>query len=176
MEDNLKQQMTNFINTNKFKPLPSVKDFDINKYMGKWYEIGNTVFARLFIERNCKCTTAEYTLLSNNSVEVKNRCVNIQTNQPIVAIGNATQPNPEYPAQLQVSFNGMPAFKPNYYIMDIDEDYKYALVGEPTRLFLWILSRKPTIPKCVYDRYLRFAEKNGYNLKFVKFEKTKQNC
>jgi len=176
MDENQKQQLLNYINTRTFKPLDSVKNFKLEKYMGKWYEIGNTLFARLFIERNCKCTTANYTLLSNNSVQVQNDCINVQNNEPIQAIGNAIQPNPNFPAQLQVSFPPMVANRPNYYVITIDDDYNYALVGDPTRLFLWILSRKPTIPKCVYNKYLSIAESQGYNLDFIKFQKTKHNC
>jgi len=144
--------------------------------MGKWYEIGTSVFVRLFIERGCKCTTANYTLLSNNSVEVFNSCVNKNNNQPIVAVGSAIQPNPAVPGELQVSFAQMQATRPNYYVMQIDSNYQYALIGEPTRLFLWILSRKTTVPDSIYKKYLDYAKSQGYNLRLLGFQKTKQNC
>lgn len=170
------QQIANFISTRQFRPLPSVPNFNLQRYMGKWYEIGTSVFVRLFIERGCKCTTANYTLLSNNSVEVFNSCVNQNTNQQIIATGNAIQPNPAVPGELQVSFPQMQATRPNYYVMQIDNNYEYALIGEPTRLFLWILSRKKTVPDSIYKKYLDYAQSQGFNLRLLGFKKTKQNC
>lgn len=173
----MNNDLLNFINNRYFNNLNSVENFNIEKYMGKWYEIATSVFVRDTFEKNCKCTSAEYTLLDDNSVEVKNTCIDKFTGKSNVIIGNAIQPNPNVPGELQVSFGpAMISNTPNYYVIAIDKDYKYALVGEPTRLFLWILSRKKEVPKCIYNKFLNIAKSEGYDLSFIKFEKTKQNC
>lgn len=173
----MKKKNTNF---KKQLPLDTVTDFNIDLYMGTWYEIGTSFLVRLFIETFCTCTKAEYTLNPDGSVRVYNTCRAINKNGPTrKAEGLAVQTNPQFPGQLTVTFGNMAANEPNYYIIHLDVvggQYVNALIGDPSRRFLWILSRDPIINDDDYFRLLDIAEDNGFNVEGIRFRKTNQSC
>lgn len=176
----LKEQVAEFISNKQFEELNSVSVLDLKKYMGVWYEIGTSFFVRLFIETLCTCTKAEYSLNPDGTVKVFNSCRVINQDGNLrTATGVAKQENILKPGQLTVSFGNMVSNKPNYYIIHLDIEngkYKHALIGEPSRLFLWILSRKPKMSQSDYDRLLKIAEQNGFDVNAIQFRKTKQDC
>ena len=176
----LKQQVAEFIADKQFEELNSVAVLDVPKYMGVWYEIGTSFFVRLFIQTLCTCTKAEYTLNPDGTIKVFNSCRVLNENGNLkTATGLAVQQNKLKPGQLTVSFDNMVSNKPNYYIIHLDKEngeYKHALIGEPSRLFLWILSRTPKISQSDYDRLLNIAVQNGFNIESIRFRKTSQNC
>lgn len=176
----LKQRVANHISHKQFEELYSVPILDLKKYMGVWYEIGTSFFVRLFIESLCVCTKAEYTLNEDGTVKVFNSCNVVNQNGNLkTATGVAIQENKSKPGQLTVSFQNMTSNKPNYYIIHLDIEngkYKHALIGEPSRLFLWILSRTPTISQNDYDRLLNIARNNGFDVESIRFRKTNQEC
>lgn len=128
-----------FVGCTKHYPnLQTVTHVDINKYQGKWYEIARFEH---FFEKGCKNVTANYEL-ENDKIKVTNKCTMIVDNKPKEAIGVAYATDSTN-SKLKVSF-----FRPfygDYYILDLAEDYSYALVGSPSREYLWILSRTKTI-------------------------------
>ncbi|WP_306643429.1 lipocalin family protein [Sanyastnella coralliicola] len=141
------------------EPLTTVETLDLNRYAGKWYEV-----ARLpnKFEDGLKCVTAEYTIKENGKVQVVNRGVSIADGSASVSEGEAKRPNTEVPGVLKVSF-----FKPfygDYYVMQLDDEYGYALVGSPDREFLWILSRTPVLPKDISSQLMQHAENEGFDL------------
>lgn len=151
-------------------PLATVKAVDIDAYAGKWYEI-----ARLpnRFERGLTCVTATYTPLDNGKIEVRNAGYNAAKGRFKDIKGRAWQPNAaELPGQLKVSFFG--PFAGDYYIMQLADDYSHALVGSPTRDYLWVLSRTPTLDEATYDRLLAFAESRGFDTAAV--ERIDQTC
>jgi len=161
-------------------PLNTVQNFDIRLYMGTWYEIGTSFLVRLFIETFCTCTKAEYTLNSDGTVRVYNTCKAINKNGfTRKAEGLAIQTDPQFPGQLTVSFGNMVSNKPNYYIIHLDivnGEYVNALIGDPSRRFLWILSREPVMNNEDYLRLLDIAEVNGFDVEGIRFRKTNQSC
>ncbi len=142
--------------------LQTVSSVDLTRYMGRWYSIASipTPF-----ERRCAAgTTAEYTLLPNGRVEVVNRCYTAQGSQD-TARGNAWIPDPSDPAKLRVSFVrflGLWWFGAPYWIIDLAEDYTYAVVGHPSRRYGWILSRTPCLPEAVLEGIFQRLETQGY--------------
>lgn len=151
-------------------PLTTVKAVDIDQYAGTWYEI-----ARLpnRFERGLTCVTATYTPLDNGKIEVRNAGYNTAKGRYKDIKGRAWQPNAaELPGQLKVSFFG--PFAGDYYIMQLADDYRYALVGSPTREYLWVLSRTPTLDEATYNRLLAYAESEGFNTAAV--ERIDQSC
>lgn len=125
--------------TSKNPYLKTVEKVDIQKYKGTWYEIARFEH---FFEKGCKNVTATYELKNNEKIKVINRCTNIDNGEKKEAIGEAYAVNSTN-SKLKVSF-----FKPfygDYWIIELDEDYNYALVGSPNREYLWILSRSKTI-------------------------------
>ena len=151
------------------KPLATVSAVDLNLYKGKWYEI-----ARLpqIFEKDCACVTAEYALNEDNNIDVKNTCLDT-TNQKIkVSEGEAFVLEGSQNAKLKVQFFW--PFKGDYYIMDLDDDYRYALIGSPSREYLWILSRTPSLPQSTIDQLTQKAIAEGYDTSSLII--TKQNC
>jgi apolipoprotein D and lipocalin family protein len=152
------------------KPLKTVDKVDVKRYMGKWYEIA--AFPMRF-ERNCTCTTAEYTLNDDGTVLVDNRCFNAKKKKWEGATATGFVQDTTTNAQLAVQFFW--PFKGDYYIIALADDYSYAMVGAPSRKYLWILSRTPRMSEATYDRLTRIAAENGFDVR--KLEMTKQkNC
>lgn len=143
-----------------------VEGFQLEKYLGHWYEIARLDFA---FERDLDNTTAEYRLRADGSVSVKNRGRNIKTDRWEEANGVARFRGSVTVGALEVSFFG--PFFAVYNVIQVDEDYRYALVAGSSTNYLWILSRETTIPDEIKTRYLALARKLGYrveNLVWVK--------
>jgi len=146
----------------KYPHLDTVQSVDIRKYKGTWYEIARFEH---FFEKGCKNVTATYKLEKDGDIKVINRCVKIEDNQEKEATGIAYAID-ETNAKLKVSF-----FRPfygDYWIIDLDENYKYALVGTPSRKYLWILSRDKTISEDIKRRLLTKVSSSGFDkAKFI---------
>lgn len=141
------------------KGAQAVSNFDLQKYLGDWYEIARLDFK---YERNLNSTTALYTLNENGTVKVTNRGYNYVTNENQEAIGTAKfRSSDTKKAELKVSFFG--PFYAGYNVIAIDSDYQYALVAGSSTKYLWILSRTKTIPESVKNDYLQKAKSIGYN-------------
>lgn len=135
----------------------TVKDFDLKRFMGKWYEIAR--YDHRF-EEGMTHVTAEYTLLPNGKVKVINR--GVKKGKPKEIVGKARQTDPKrYPGRLEVSF--FLWFYSPYYILNIDKDYQYALIGSDTDNYLWILSRTPQLPKEIMNNLLNELKQRGYD-------------
>ena len=140
------------------KDLPTVDVVDIERYAGLWYEI-----ARLpnSFEKNLTCVTANYTLLKKGKIEVLNKGYSTKKGAFKSSRGRAWVPDDKYPGRLKVSFFW--PFAGNYYIISLDKDYQYALVGDPSREYLWILSRSQDLDDSVYSRLIKTARENGFD-------------
>jgi apolipoprotein D and lipocalin family protein len=144
------------------QPLELVKFVDLNKYAGKWYEIAS--YPQRF-QKGCTCTTAEYTITDKNYISVFNRC--IVNNQEKSITGKAFVVKNSNNAKLKVQFFW--PFKGNYQIVELADDYSWAVVGEPSRKYLWILAREPHIDDILYQDILERIAKKNFNLdKLVK--------
>ena len=143
----------------------TVKQLDIPRFMGKWYEIAR--YEHTF-EKGMTYVTAEYSLLPDGKIRVINR--GMKNGKPKEIIGKARQPDPiEYPGRLEVSF--FLWFYADYYILELDKDYKHAIIGSNTDKYLWILSRSPEIPKDTLDKLLTNIRQRGYDLSKLVFVK-----
>ena len=140
-----------------------VKSFDLERYLGTWYEI-----ARLDhrFERNLGEVTATYSLNDDGTVKVLNSGVYVEPSRKAgkrnTATGKARFVGDKGTAHLKVSFFG--PFYGSYIVFELDkENYKYALVAGPNRKYLWILSREPVIDEELYRLLLETATRNGYD-------------
>ena len=140
------------------KGVTAVKPFDKDRYLGKWYEIARIDFK---YERDLNNTTAEYSLNANGTIKVDNKGYNTKKGEWVQAIGKAKFVGDDTIAMLKVSFFG--PFYSGYNVIALDADYQYALVGGASFKYLWILSRKTTIPEEIKDKYLKIAADFGYN-------------
>lgn len=139
------------------KAVPSV---DLKKYSGKWYEIAS--YPQKF-QKGCHCTTAEYTLTDKDYVIVENRCNRDSINGKESYIkGKAFIEKNSGNAKLKVQFFW--PFRGKYWIIDLADDYSYAVVSHPNREYLWILSRTPKMKTDVYDQILEKLKEKGFDL------------
>lgn len=138
------------------KDLETVAKVDVQRYMGRWYEIAS--FPQSF-QKGCSCTVAEYKLLENGKVSVTNSC-NVDGKMK-VANGKAWVTDKSTNAKLKVSFFW--PFSGKYWIIDLADDYSYAVVGHPNRKYLWILSRTPLMDKQQYEGILERIRAKGFD-------------
>jgi len=149
-------------------PLTAVDNVDLRRYAGKWYEIAR--YPNHF-QRNCQSdTTAVYTLRDDGKVEVVNACRE-KDGKVTTARGTAKVVDKKTNAKLKVTFFW--PFYGDYWVIGLDPDYQYAIVGEPSRKYLWILSRTPSLEEATYQGVLRLVETLGYQP--GKLQKTNQS-
>jgi apolipoprotein D and lipocalin family protein len=143
---------------------PETVDFvDVERYMGKWYEIAK--FPVIF-ERGLVGVTAEYTLLDGGKVRVVNQGFKRDFDGDLSRVeGTATVADPATNAKLTVQFGPIPfsLFGPNYWIIDLGEDYEYAVVSDRCRSTLWILSRTPQMDSQRYDEIVSWLTQTGFD-------------
>jgi lipocalin len=147
-----------------------VSTVDLNRYMGMWYEI-----ARLpnYFERKLKCTSANYTLRDDGRITVLNKGYYLTDPQKSTsARGVAWIPDRNSPAKLKVQFFW--PFSGDYWIMELDKEYRYVLVGDPSHKYLWILAREKEMDEQTYNMLLSKAVENGYDVKSI--IRVEQDC
>lgn len=136
-----------------------VTDFDLEAYLGTWYEI-----ARLDhrFERGLDCVTAEYQRRDDGQVDVVNRGYNFAKEEWSSAEGRARFAGSIKEGRLEVSFFG--PFYASYNVLALDVDYTHALVSGPNTSTLWLLARNPEPDQALVDAYLQEADQLGFNL------------
>ncbi len=137
-------------------PLATVDQVDIQRYSGTWYEIAR--YENSF-EKGCTNATADYTLRDDGKIKVTNRCI-LDGGEAIKAVGVAYATDASN-SKLKVSF-----FRPfygNYWILMLDDGYRYAVVGDPSRKYFWILSRTPMLDQTTLDTILGRLPALGYS-------------
>jgi apolipoprotein D and lipocalin family protein len=152
------------------KPPSVVTSVDLNRYKGKWYEI-----ARLpnYFERKLKCTTATYTIRDDGRINVVNGGNYISDPKKTTsANGLAWIPDKNSPGKLKVQFFW--PFSGDYWIMYLDKEYSYVLVGDPALKYLWILAREKKMDEPTYKMLLQKAVDNGYDVKTI--IRVEQDC
>ena len=158
-------------NSEKGEPV-TVNSVDLQKYTGLWYEIAKIPNS---FQRSCSCnTTATYILRDDGRIDVINRCTgkdgSINEAKGIAKIQDTTTNS-----KLKVSFVrifGISLFWGDYWIIGLDKNYKYAIVGSPDRKYGWILSRTPKLSHDVLDEIFVILHNQGYNQN--DFEMTEQ--
>jgi apolipoprotein D and lipocalin family protein len=135
----------------------AVKPFDVEKYLGKWYEIARFDYR---FEKNLNNTTANYSLNGDGSIKVVNRGYNYKKGKWEEASGKAKFASSPDEAKLKVSFFG--PFYSGYNVIGLDANYQYALVAGKNLDYLWILSREKTIPENIKKSFLEKATEVGY--------------
>jgi len=152
----------------KSQTLQTVSTVDLKKYCGKWFEIAS--YPQRF-QKGCHCTTAEYTLTDKDYVVVENRCNKDSLSGKLSYIkGKAFIEKNTGNAKLKVQFFW--PFKGKYWIIDLANDYSFAVVSHPNKKYLWILSREPKMNGEVYMQIISRLKEKGFDLN--KIQKTEQ--
>lgn len=134
----------------------TVKQLDLEKFMGRWYEIAR--YDHRF-ERGMSHVTATYSLLGDGRIKVVNE--GVRNGKRKTARGKGKQPDASQPGKLKVSF--FLWFYADYYVLDIAPDYSYVLVSSSSDKYLWIMSRTPSLPRPVLDSLLAKLRRRGYD-------------
>lgn len=155
-------------NNLKSQTLQTVANVDLNRYAGKWYEIAS--FLQRF-QKGCTCTTAEYTATDNGYIIVENRCnKDSPTGKQFYIKGKAFVEKNSGNAKLKVQFFW--PFWAKYWIIDLADDYSYAVVSHPNKKYLWILSRTGRMDEITYQQITNRLKEKGFDL--TKLQITKQ--
>jgi apolipoprotein D and lipocalin family protein len=131
---------------------------DLKKYAGTWYEIAR--YPNRFQKKCVSDVRATYNLMTDGKVSVLNQC--LQANGKVkTAKGRAKVVDRSSNAKLKVTFFW--PFYGDYWILDLDPDYTYVVVGEQDRKYLWILSRTPEMDSNLYNQILERITNQGYD-------------
>ena len=146
----------------------TVEHVEIERYMGTWFEIAK--LPQRF-EKGLVGITATYSILPSGKVRVVNKGYKGDFNGSTrTAQGRASVVDARTNAKLKVSFFW--PFSGNYWILELGIDYEYAVVGDESRKYLWILSRTPQMDEAVYNDLLKLVQAKGFDIS--KLEKTPQ--
>jgi apolipoprotein D and lipocalin family protein len=144
-------------------PLKTVLYVDLNKYVGLWYEIAK--IPNSFQDHCAYGTTAEYKLEKDGSIQVKNKCYD-ENSEPDIADGVANVVDKSTNAKLEVSFVSFFGIRPfwgDYWIIGLDENYQWAVVGTPGRKYGWVLSRTPSLSDETMQKIFSILKEQNYN-------------
>jgi apolipoprotein D and lipocalin family protein len=140
-----------------------VSSLDLQRYAGKWHEIARLP---MYFQRNCvDNVTATYTALEDGSIEVRNACRKAD-GSTMESVGEAIKVA-GHPGQLKVRFapkwvSWLPFVWADYWVIDLDPEYRWAVVGGPSTEYLWVLSRTPTMEKALFEQIKEGAKRRGY--------------
>lgn len=147
--------------------LNAVPELDLERYQGKWYQIA---FIPNWFQKKCaNNANTQYWLNSDGTINVINECVRKDGETEIIE--GLAKVNPKYMKNsvLQVRLGNCPLSKlpfvwGDYWVIDLDSDYQYSVVGEPGRQYLWILGREPKMDEVTYTLLLDKIASQGYDI------------
>lgn len=137
--------------------LEVVPHVELERYLGKWYEIARLPFR---FEDDCTDITATYSLSKNGNISVLNEC--LKSGKLKQAKGKAKVVDKNTGAKLKVTFFW--PFSADYWIIDLGKEYDYAVVGTPNRKYLWILSRTPQMDGELFSRIIESVKSKGFDV------------
>ena len=140
--------------------LTVVESVDLDRYLGTWYEVASYP---AWFQKNCTAVTAEYSMRDDGLIKVVNSCRKGSLDGKLKqSTGRAKVVDSATNAKLKVSFFG--PFWGDYWIIDLDPDYRWAVVGVPSRKYLWVLSRSPVMDRADYDGIISRLPEAGYDV------------
>ncbi len=141
-----------------------IQQVELKRYLGKWHEIMR--FPNMFERRCVGDVTAEYSLMPDGMLSVVNRCRkscgNFEEARGVARVVQSKE------VTLRVTFvpgvlRVLPFVWANYSVLAVDENYQVALVGEPSRRYLWLLARTKSVPASQVEKMLQIAQQNGFD-------------
>ena len=154
-------------------PLEAIASLDVPRYMGTWYELAK--YPNWFQKRCIANTSAPDAVQPNGMLQVLNRCQK-EDGSMSEALGAAKQVGDANSPKLEVRFapawlSFLPFVWGNYWVIDLDPQYQLAAVSEPSRKYLWILSRSKTVEPKAYEALLQRLKQQGFNLDAIEISK-----
>jgi apolipoprotein D and lipocalin family protein len=154
VHDGLHDSGVNILTNNTLEVVSKV---ELEKYLGKWYEIAHLPAK---FQEGCNETTATYTLMDNGVISVVNECT--KNGKVKLARGKAKVVDKNTNAKLKVTFFW--PFYGDYWIIKLGDNYEYSVVGTPNRQYLWILSRTPKMDGELFSQLMEFVKAKGFNV------------
>jgi apolipoprotein D and lipocalin family protein len=151
-------------------PPTTVEYVDLKKYIGLWYEIAK--IPNSFQDHCVKGTTAKYILKDDGEIGVINSCID-EDGEVDDADGVARIVDKKSNAKLEVSFVSFLGWRPfwgDYWIIGLDENYQWAIVGTPNRKYGWILCRTPKLDEQTMNKIFQILKDQGYNPKVFEMD------
>jgi apolipoprotein D and lipocalin family protein len=159
-----------FFGCSSYPPLEVVKSVDLKRYLGKWYEIAKLPNS---FQKNCFCSTAEYSVIDDETIRVINSCRKDGfAGEPDQVSGKAFIVPNSNNAKLRVQFFW--PFRGDYWIIELDENYEWVVVGTQSRKYLWILARAKSIDSTLYNDLIERIKSKGFDI--TKIERTEHKC
>ena len=146
-----------YLTKEEHNTLEVVPHVELEKYLGKWYEIAHLPFR---FEDGCTDITATYSLSKDGNVSVLNEC--LKDGKLKQAKGKAKVVDKSTGAKLKVTFFW--PFSADYWIINLGENYDYAVVGSPSRKYLWILNRTPQMDDKLFSQLIESVKSKGFNV------------
>lgn len=143
------------------EPLATVPSVDVERYLGRWYQVA---YYPNFFQRECTgATTADYAKRDDGTISVVNACRTATGDTRVEGVARIVGP-----AKLEVRFapawlSFLPFVWGDYWVIDLAPDYSHAVVGAPSREYLWILARSPQLDEAVYQRIVGRLSALGYD-------------
>jgi apolipoprotein D and lipocalin family protein len=145
-------------------PLDVAPSVDLSRFQGKWYEIASLPRVA---QTDCFGTTAFYTQAADGSFQFVNQCNVASTSGPLKTVTmTATVPDKSVPSKLALDVGGLPG---DYWILEVGQNYEYAVVGHPSRLYLWILSRTPRLDPATAKGVIDRAQSSHFDTSKLQF-------
>ena len=144
-------------------PNQPVSNIDIERYAGRWHEIAHLP---MFFQRKCVDTiTATYTPRADGTIQVHNAC-RTKDGSMEASDGVARKVSGQ-PGALKVRFapswlGWLPFVWADYWVVELDPDYQWAVVGGPGRKYMWVLSRQPSMDRTLFEQIREHARQRGY--------------
>lgn len=147
----------------KSRQLPTVPHVDLERFMGKWFEIARHPIPS---ERRCVAASAEYALRPDGKIAITNSCRKGSIAGPVKQVrGTAWVVDKNTNAKLKVQF--VWPFSSDYWVFDLGKEYEYAVVGDPKSKRLWILSREPQMDESTYQSLLNHLKRLGHDTTWI---------
>jgi apolipoprotein D and lipocalin family protein len=144
------------------RPVTTVNAVDLKRYVGLWYEIAK--IPNRFQKQCVRGTTAEYTLGEDGRISVVNQCVkkdgDVDDAEGVAKVIDTTNN-----AKLKVSFVSFLGWRPfwgDYWVIGLDANYEWAIIGTPDRKYGWVLARTPGLDENTMEEIRAIIEHNGY--------------
>ena len=155
-------------------PLQTIERLDVGRYLGAWFEIAK--YPNRFQRQCVRDTQAQYRLRDDGQLDVINRCREAN-GEMAEAVGRARQIGAADSPRLEVRFapawlSWLPMVWGNYWVIDLDPAYQLVAVSEPSREYLWVLSRTPAVDAAAYQALLERLRAKGFDL--TRLERTAQ--
>ena len=159
-----------FFGSTNYPALEVVPTVDLNRYAGTWYEIASLPVSA---QKGCLCTKAEYSLMDDGVIKVVNTCRKNSPNGEVDrAEGKAFVVPGSNNAKLRVQFFW--PFRGDYWILELENDYSYAVVGVPSRKYCWILSRTPQMDPEILEMLVQRLKAKGFGVS--RMQRTDHTC